>query len=254
MKNSKEFDVTLAQMQALTEKMDKKQYFGIYAHGLSNDDPLSVIWGNEKLMINEGLVKTYSLTSCKKHMINFLGFTDETFRINTNGTAMLIFPASKNNYDTVLKAMNLYGYYVANKNPEANIFSGNYWLTFEPKYQDNANDLLKNEKYLCHISPKVYKEKILKNGFIPYNRNSRNNFPGRVYFLFGSNKPELNLKMLKMLSIAKYGRIEQNNYCVFKIDVSKLPSNAVFHTDPNMDGAIWTYDNIPPSCIVDVFG
>ena len=35
------------------------------------------------------------------------------------------------------------------------------------------------------------------------------------------------------------------------VDVSKIPENVVFHLDPNMEGGIWTSDNIPPSVIRD---
>ena len=250
-------ELILSEIKSLNERVDGRPYFGIYANGMSIDNPLAWMWGDDKTLVNEGLVKTYPIEACKKHMMNFFGFSYNDFIIHNNAdgtcSATLVFPCNGDNYANVVKAMDLYGYYPAIKDEKRTVSNGLYHMTFEPKFQKNANALLKTEKYLFHITPKVYKDKILKNGFVPYSRNNRNDYPPRIFFILGSNNPIDTLQMAKKLSTVKYQNEDNlDKYCAFRIDVSKLPDNVTFHIDPNKGGAVWTSDNISPSCIDNV--
>ena len=224
---------------------------------MNHDNPLSEIWLNENLL-REGLVKTYPITAAKKHITEFMGLPLSAFKIEkgVNGTdyAIIQFPATEHSYDDVVKTMDVYGYTLVNKNSVEKVRAvyGWYFLQFEPKFQNDASELLKNERFLFHITPKVYKDRILKNGFVPYNRNNQYNYQPRVYFMLGSNDPADTVNMISKLSRVKYGNIDRSKYCAFKVDVKKIPQDIKFHLDPYKSGAVWTSSNVPPLCIIDV--
>ena len=67
-------ELILSEIKSLNERVDARPYYGIYAHGMSIDNPLAWMWGDDKTLVNEGLVKTYPIEACKKHMMNFFGF------------------------------------------------------------------------------------------------------------------------------------------------------------------------------------
>ena len=69
--------------------------------------------------------------------------------------------------------------------------------------------------------------------------------------MLGSTNPIETLKLANSLKNTKYGNEEKVEYCAFRIDVKKIPNNVIFHLDPNMNGAIWTNDNLTPQAIQD---
>lgn len=198
------------------------------------------------------MIKTYSIEDTKKHICEFFNLPSDAFQIKSDEYATycyLFFPDKENSLQDILKAMDWYGYFCTAKNPKP-LENGWYALKFEQKFQENANELLKNEEYIYHITPKVYKEKIMKNGFVPYSRNNSYNYPDRIYFMLGSNSPIDTIVLISQLSVVKYGVDDKSRYCAIRVDVKKIPNRVVFHQDINKRGAIWTTDNIPPSCIV----
>ena len=226
-----------------------KDWFGPYDVYATMDNPLSLIWEKQ---LDESLVKTYDIEAAKRHICKFFNLPEKYFQIHKNEYntyCFIMFPQKDNSLEEIIKAMEWYGYFSTMKKIQP-LSNGWYVIKFESKFEKDANELLKTEKFLIHITPFKYKDKILKNGFIPKSKNKKFNYPDRTYFMLGSTNPVETLKLSRKLS-----QVENNNkkteYCAFRIDVNKIPSNVSFHLDPNMEGAVWTSDNITPNAIKD---
>lgn len=223
-----------------------KDGFGIA--GMSMDNPLSLKWFGE---LTESLIKTYDVEAAKKHICKFFNLPEGYFRIVKTGyttICVLQIPVKECSVNDIMKAMEWYGYFCSHKNTNQQ-FDDWAILKFEPKYDKNANELLKDEKYLIHLTPIKHKEKIEKIGFVPKSKNNVFSYPERIYFVFGGNSPLDNIKLARRLRNANSEHSE--TYVAFKIDVSRISDNMTFHVDPNLAGSIYTYDNLPPSVIVD---
>lgn len=60
---------------------------------------------------------------------------------------------------------------------------------------------------------------------------------------------QLNLNGLSKEEISeKLNQPRTEKYCLLEISTSKCNDLKIFG-DPDMDGAVWTYDNIPPQAI-----
>jgi hypothetical protein len=134
-------------------------------------------------------------------------------------------------------------------------------IQFEPKFQEIITQELKNNhNFLYHISPTKYEQKILKYGLIPKSKNNKFNYPYRVYLLMDKNN-NFNLtksylisvtKMLlnTKLNIVKNQYFNDNNFTLYKIDISKLKNNINFYYDANFYPlSIFSTDNINPEAI-----
>ena len=132
-------------------------------------------------------------------------------------------------------------------------------LAFEPRFSKIVtNEIIKKYKYLYHVTPSVYVEKIKNIGICPKSKNSLYSYPDRVYLFTGN---ELNNEQMQVIDIIKSYRedtivadknIDTNEYSILKIDVTKLPLNIDFYYDPLTADAIFTYENIPPTAIVSI--
>lgn len=227
-----------------------KDWFGCCDAYATMDNPLSLLWGNE---IDESLTKTYPVTSAKEHICKFFNLPERYFNIyqnKYNTYCFITFPEKNNSLGDMIKAMEWYGYFCSVKNPKPNEY-GWYTLKFESKFEENANELLRNETHLIHLTQAKFKDKILKQGFVPKSKNKKFNYPDRTYFMLGSQNPIETLQLAKNLKQVENGKNTESEYCAFRIDVSKIPSNVIFHKDPNYGGAVYTRDNLTPNCIRD---
>ena len=129
-------------------------------------------------------------------------------------------------------------------------------IQFEAKYPSSA---FKLADILLHVAPYRYFEKIKKNGLVPKSKSSEFKYDDRVY-LFNQCKESL---------VVEYGKykaksMNDNGFCVFKIQRSKLENDAnykngkmrfyvdlSFETDNDVQ-AIFTYSNIPLNLLDDV--
>jgi hypothetical protein len=122
----------------------------------------------------------------------------------------------------------------------------------EPKYDVEVD--VSNFKYLYHITFDCYYEsklntiklgnKIQDVGLTPKTKSKLSNHPERVYLL--TDKDSIiglaNALYRKTKSdIKKYIK----KIYILKIDTTKI-SNIKFYNDPNMEDAVWTFQNIPP--------
>lgn len=120
-------------------------------------------------------------------------------------------------------------------------------------------------KYAYHVTLKCYLDKILKNGLIPRDRTINAYHGSRTYmWLFNNDKPNKN----QLLDMESYGRSKQRlekhehgsdtdiDVVILRIDLEKYKDvrnvpELVVYGDPafNLNSAVFTFENIPPSCI-----
>ena len=63
------------------------------------------------------------------------------------------------------------------------------------------------------------------------------------------------LRLEKKFGLKIHNRVRKHpkDYYVYKEECSKnLPENIKLHKDPNMENAVYTTDNIPPTCFVNI--
>jgi len=115
----------------------------------------------------------------------------------------------------------------------------------EAKYDIEVN--VHDFDTLYHISPSIYKEKILTYGLIPKSKEKIFSHPDRVYFV--DNDDDVNILLFQFQKLQ-----EKTDFTIFEIDFKKCrrnnPSIRLF-LDPNFRGAIYTLSNIPPQFIKD---
>ena len=227
---------------------------------------------NEKeFIIGEGLITTYPLNKTINHITRKYGLQDNQVQITaTNNGVMsigiisIILPRSvdSNVLGNIKHDLQTYGYFMSENPtqiPNTNYFS----ISFEPKFTKDITELIKqNCRYLYHSAPKIYVDKIIKNGLIPKSKNDALFYPDRVFFMVGDDISNKQRKIIKNIQNERNKNIDNCNkhknpkenkeYVLLTIDITKLPENITFHSDPMAHGAIFTYDNIPPSSIIKI--
>ena len=81
-------------------------------------------------------------------------------------------------------------------------------------------------------------EKILKQGLIPKSNNRISNYSNRIHFFKNKNNYKQLLNKLKLND-----KINNKNkqYCLLKINTN---TNIIYHTDPNYNDGLYTYEYI----------
>lgn len=205
-------------------------------------------------LLSEAEYATYPIYDTIRYVSNALQIPSSQFSSfeKSDGTEVIILKTINDEelFKDVDKAMHLCGYYKAyseNVKGDKRFIS----VTYEPKFNETVNDFVFREKVLYHLSPLPYKRRILKNGLIPKSGNSIFKYPCRTYLFLGSigkNEVKSWITIFKQKN-KKYG---DKPYCLYTIDVSKLPRNIDFYSDPNLEDAIYTMDNITPKAIINV--
>lgn len=175
---------------------------------------------------------------------------------------ILVIPKGFKDFEKIKKFFENCGWILAQekkyyKNNKYNVYA------FQKNKQITTIDL---PEVLYHITPISKLPKILKNGLVPRTTNTLSNRPERVYLyskkmsLFSLRafanalwkaqlEKKLNLNGLNKKEIAeKLNQPRTEKYAFLEIDTSKCNDLKIFG-DPDMDGAVWTYDNIPPQAI-----
>lgn len=210
---------------------------------------------NDKKVMLEGLIKTYSPEKTAMYLSNYFGGDAVKTRIvNSNGIELIIanIPNNAEYEKKCIEIMdNLCGYTMSRKGVSND--GDEVELVFEPKFQKNINDEMAQHEMLIHVSPSYNREKILKNGFCPKFKNEIFNYKDRIYFYSSKNQPQTLLNM--SLNIAYFKDNERNDHVFdfYTVNPRKIDKDIEFHRDGMSDGyAYWTYDNVPSDCIIDI--
>lgn len=209
---------------------------------------------NEDKLLNEAEYATYPIRTTIKYISDALSIPLSSFKTVTAYNFTRFIKVSIPNIDddrkNIDKAMHLCGYYCAKKE----YYKGDrrfLELTYEPKYIDEADYIVRSNKVLYHLSPLPYKGKILKKGFIPKSGSTKFTYPNRSYFFLGKlEKDEVKTWIPVFKRYAE--KYKNTPYCLYTIDVSKIPDDVTFYLDPNLKGGCYTADNISPYAIMSV--
>lgn len=121
-------------------------------------------------------------------------------------------------------------------------------------------------EFLYHLTPTNKLSKIFKNGLVPKSNSKVSKHPERIYFLtnelsdsyykmFVNQLYKTQLEKTLNLSGLSKSEIKEKLNEPRKIEYSLLQIrtdlclNLKLYGDPNMEGAGWTYNNIPPQAI-----
>ena len=182
-------------------------------------------------------------------------------------TIFVKIPDIERNREMLIKAMSFYGYSLSEENAAANVNqkADAPWkiLTFIPDFQEYVTErIIKENDYLFHISPARFKEKILKRGLCPQSKNSKYNYPPRIYMSqhmrFANQTGTTHVftkKTGEELALALHSVKPDNEkkwteYIIYRIDISKLKENIRFSYDDDFFPlGIFTADNINPEAL-----
>ena len=238
------------------QKLNKKQInrFGELDCRVYDNPIISSLHLTEgKYLVNEAEYATYPARTSINYICKSLNIPKEFLSVESNadGTEFInaILLNKQNTLNNVEKAMHLCGYYKAKefyyKGDERLIYR-----KYEPKYIDEANDIVRDCKYLYHLSPLSYMEKIMNYGFVPKSNNGAFMYPDRCYFFMDT----MNINDIKSW-IPSFKKANKNynksKYVLYTIDVNKIRNNVIFYLDPNLKGGIYTMDNITPNTIAN---
>lgn len=152
-------------------------------------------------------------------------------------------PTINKNESIIKEILERFGYYWSNSYKSKGKAQGVNWvvMVFYPLYLDNINDKVKKYKYIYHITEEKNVDDILTNGFIPFSKSSRFNYPNRCHFFIG-DKEEAKLFVLEL------ERDNNADYVLFTLDTSKIDND--FYPDPNIRNCVITKDTVSPETIV----
>lgn len=198
------------------------------------------------LLINEGLIKTYPLSYVQKYFDRRYVFDIREKYFNDNDwKVILVLPSKSDKAQEITDVLNRFGYYLGYK--EEN--DRGLCLQFEPKFQNKFTGQQMKEvgcKYLIHVSPMYNQEKIMANGLCPTSRNGEFSYPNRIYLFLDTVSDRELESMVSRLSASNKSKGNDGRYCVFNVSLEGLEEHT-FNLDFNMDNAVFTEENIPPT-------
>ena len=124
-------------------------------------------------------------------------------------------------------------------------------LIYEKKFDvDVTEEVIKN-KYIYHICPNIYLNKINKSGLKPkFSSWNQYSNPERVYFFMKELTHEEFVLWVNEFNAEKKFDYERNEgWSLLKVDTSNLTNNPTFYFDPRMKNGVYTTDTIAPENI-----
>ena len=116
--------------------------------------------------------------------------------------------------------------------------------------------------FLYHVTNKHNVDSILTNGLVPKFKDKDDNHIERIYltpFYYADQFEDL-ANQLRAAEIQDFvqryrSKVKEKlkfkdfEYTVLRIDTNKITYPIKFYRDPQLPGAVWTFDNIPPQAI-----
>lgn len=165
--------------------------------------------------------------------------------------------------------LDAFGYFISSYDTKYQVIS------IESKFgKDITNDIKVHNDFLYHLTPRMYLDKIARNGLCPLSKNAYN-FPSRIYLFtdsilekYDAFATELYMKKPKFYDIIlgntdeydKYVEhgVDPKEYAILKVSVEGIKSP--IYSDPNFSPimgltALYTPGNIAPKYVefVDIF-
>lgn len=219
-----------------------------------------------KPIITEGLIHTYPIEKTIDYVSRALKIDESCFDVNEgeNGVKKIFVKINEDSTpkNLVIAAFEYCGYFHSVDKETRYCEDGIYTtLVFEPKHQkDDTSEILKNNKHLYHISPRVFEGSILKRGLSPKSKNIYFKYPERVYLISEGCKETYIFNLAWQISESiSYDNLWKNiddanknpyTWTIYEIDAAKLQDDIRVFKDPNWEYGIFTPDNINPSAII----
>lgn len=99
----------------------------------------------------------------------------------------------------------------------------------------------------------------MKNRLVPKSNNAMFLFPDRIYCMKGDNLTYLQKTQLKAIQDKRNSTEphlrnpnDRLEYVLLKIDLTKVPDDVRLYNNPAAPRAVFCYDNIPASAIVEI--
>ena len=201
---------------------------------VSYSNPLSLMMHGK---IDEGYYASYPIEKVKKYITNMFNLSKGQFIIHKNENddtytcTILIYvdntPIS-NKISNLDKAMSLCGYYGGIVDDDALNGKRVKVIQYEPRFQGSANEFVKENKFLYHITPSYYEDKILRNGFVPKSKNKIFNYPDRIYFFTARNKKDELLGLALYYDEMVVNGLNDSKYALFELDGTALSEKVTF--------------------------
>ena len=239
----------------------------------------STMLENKPYLVNEGLISSYPMKNvvfALKSLFNLYDGSNETEKnkilyfldkgqhyLNYNGIIFLN-KYSQNNTERIEIKFNendfnqndfdkyllKYGWFcgISGKVPG---YENINRLIYEKKFDVNVTEEVLKNKYLYHICPNIYLNKINKTGLKP-KYSSWNVFsnPERVYFFMKNLSHEDFIMWARDFNEQKDINYRLNDgWSLLRIDTSTLTNNPNFYFDPRMENGVYTMDTISPENI-----
>lgn len=228
----------------------------IFIYGNGYGDALQYVDG--KPMIYESYEKrTYSIEEVKKELTSKFYFKDWQIQEQpgaNNIKLVVLFSLINQNYQIVIKEMEILGWtksYVAPCSTLGGIPV--IAISFDPLYQPSIKNTVRQWTHLFHLSPIYNKDSILQNGLFPSSQNSKFDYPPRLHLLKPTISQTELLNIGNLLCKANTNPLNNGNYCLFKIDLSKVPEDIEFYFDPRYDYGIYTKQSINNNAITYLY-
>lgn len=203
-------------------------------------------------MLTEGLIRSYPMHWVWNYVANRANedFVNGGINNKKQHVWFVLQPGSKS-IEPLKQKMETFGYYCA---VEDSVKTGVY-LQFEPKFdiyfKGSEFHSRNNNIVFYHVTPNIYKDKILSNGLIPKSKNEYLIYPDRIYLMLAVEGKEKAYDMAGMLYEKDTNELNNGTYSLFGITLTGL-NDIKFYPDRNSPEvkAYFTYENIPPQNIV----
>lgn len=223
------------------------------------DTPSKYNFNLFSLNLKEGILRSYPADTVIKYVKNHLHIPGLAIaKDNRDNVDVILITVHNvgNNIDTLIRTMNLCGYYLAVPTNIAEIKPNKIArLQFEPRNQDNCihpNTI----GMLYHWTRPELVNKILKNGLVPRSKNSLFSYPERIYVVKDSipqaELMDLGAMLCTALNFEKYenGQSFDQTLSLIQINPRLLKQDFAFFIDPNYsDYGLYCLENIPPDAI-----
>jgi len=207
----------------------------------SEDVLLSLVYKEYKTMLYEGLILSYKLQTVisqlkRVYHINNIKIKNNKIIITIKNELNVITKNSKK----FNKSLNVFGWYISGFHYISPL--NDFKQTIVNKYSDLLNikdimflSVMLEPKFdlfvdvsdiLYHVSPKLYRNRILKKGLIPKSKNKMFNYPSRIYCFKNKNSyKELAIKLVEHMSSMDKSNLMFDDiieYDLHKVNTNKL--------------------------------
>lgn len=230
-------------------------------------------------IVNEGLIHSYPIdnvifaltnlfdlsnTKNEEEKKKILYFLDKNQKLNNKNGIITLNKYSQNNTERIEIIVNendfnqndfdryllKYGWFCS-VSGKLDSYDNLLRFIYEKKFDVDVTDMVKARKYLYHICPDIYLNKINRVGLKPKisSWNTYSN-PERVYFFLKELSHKDFLKWVYNFMEGKnFNYNKTDGWAMLKINIDTLTNNPTFYFDPRMKEGVYTTDTILPENI-----